>query len=87
MATGVLPKKSLKDIIAEEYKKCATDPIHFMKKYCYIKNGVIESEPQELPISFENIEKKFHGTQLSIPEIPGIGISIVGHNIKKNDVI
>lgn len=31
-------KKTLKDIIAEEYKKCATDPIHFMKKYCLIQH-------------------------------------------------
>jgi hypothetical protein len=27
-----------------------------MKKYCYIKDGVIESEPQELPNNFENVE-------------------------------
>jgi len=29
--TGITQKKSLKEIIAEEYKKCASDPIHFMK--------------------------------------------------------
>jgi len=40
MATGITQKKSLKDIIAEEYKKCATDPIHFMKKYCMIQHPV-----------------------------------------------
>ena len=33
-------KKSLKQIIAEEYKKCASDPIHFMKKYCMIQHPV-----------------------------------------------
>ena len=30
--------KNLKQIIAEEYKKCALDPIHFMKKYCVIQH-------------------------------------------------
>jgi len=30
--------KSLKEIIKEEYKKCAADPVHFMKKYCQIQH-------------------------------------------------
>jgi hypothetical protein len=34
------PKKSLKEIIAEEYRKCAGDPIYFMKKYCIIQHPV-----------------------------------------------
>ena len=33
-------KKSLKQIIAEEYKRCASDPIYFMKKYCMIQHPV-----------------------------------------------
>lgn len=33
-----MSQKSLKEIIAEEYKKCATDPVHFMKKYCVIQH-------------------------------------------------
>ena len=28
----------LKKIIRQEYIKCAKDPIHFMKKYCYIQH-------------------------------------------------
>ena len=40
MSTGITQKKSLKEIIAEEYKKCAVDPIHFMKKYCMIQHPV-----------------------------------------------
>jgi len=32
------PKKTLKEIIADEYKKCALDPIYFMKKYCVIQH-------------------------------------------------
>lgn len=30
--------KSLKEIIADEYKKCAADPVHFMRKYCIIQH-------------------------------------------------
>lgn len=30
--------KTLKEIIKEEYKKCAADPVHFMKKYCQIQH-------------------------------------------------
>ena len=33
-----MSQKSLKEIIADEYKKCATDPVHFMKKYCIIQH-------------------------------------------------
>ena len=40
MSTGITQKKSLKEIVAEEYKKCAVDPIHFMKKYCMIQHPV-----------------------------------------------
>jgi hypothetical protein len=31
-------KKSLKEVIAEEYRRCASDPIYFMKKYCVIQH-------------------------------------------------
>ena len=29
---------SLKDVIREEYKKCAADPVYFMRKYCKIQH-------------------------------------------------
>ena len=32
------PSKSIKEIIKEEYIKCAKDPVHFMKKYCQIQH-------------------------------------------------
>ena len=48
MSTGIIQKKSLKDIIAEEYKKCAVDPIHFMKKYCMIQHPVRGKIPFQL---------------------------------------
>lgn len=34
------PKKTLKEIVAEEYKRCAVDPIYFMRKYCMIQHPV-----------------------------------------------
>ena len=39
-------KKSLKDVIKLEFSKCAKDPVHFMKKYCYIQH------PQKGKIKF-----------------------------------
>ena len=36
----VQQKKTLKEIIKEEYQKCASDPIYFMKKYCMIQHPV-----------------------------------------------
>ena len=30
--------KDLKKIIRQEYLKCAKDPAHFMKKYCFIQH-------------------------------------------------
>jgi len=38
MAVQGQPKKTLKELIAEEYRKCALDPIYFMKKYCVIQH-------------------------------------------------
>jgi hypothetical protein len=40
MAVQGKPTKSLKEIIAEEYRKCGADPIYFMKKYCVIQHPV-----------------------------------------------
>ena len=30
--------KDLKQIVADEYLKCAKDPVHFMRKYCKIQH-------------------------------------------------
>jgi hypothetical protein len=30
--------RTLKDVIKDEYKKCAADPVYFMKKYCKIQH-------------------------------------------------
>ena len=31
-------KKTLKEIIRDEYKRCSQDPVHFMRKYCIIQH-------------------------------------------------
>ena len=31
-------KQDIKAIIREQYKKCAEDPVYFMKQYCYIQH-------------------------------------------------
>ena len=33
-----MAQKTIKEIVKEEYKKCAVDPVHFMKKYCIIQH-------------------------------------------------
>ncbi len=33
-----MAKKSIREIIQDEFKKCAIDPAHFMKKYCIIQH-------------------------------------------------
>jgi hypothetical protein len=33
-----MSNNDIKDIIKKEYVKCATDPVHFFRKYCYISH-------------------------------------------------
>ena len=33
-----MSQEQIKEIIKQEYIKCATDPVHFFKKYCYISH-------------------------------------------------
>ena len=39
---------SIKDIIKKEYKRCSTDPIYFMKKYCMIQHPTRGKIPFQL---------------------------------------
>jgi len=34
------PQANIKEIIKQEYIKCATDPVYFFRKYCYISHPV-----------------------------------------------
>ena len=43
-------KKTLKEIIRDEYKRCSQDPAHFMRKYCIIQH------PQKGKIKFDLYE-------------------------------
>jgi hypothetical protein len=49
-----MSEPNLKQLIAQEYLKCAQDPAHFMKKYCFIQH------PQRgrIPISTLSIPRK-----------------------------
>ena len=40
-------KKQLKEAIRREFKKCAKDPVHFLRRYCYIQH------PQKGKIKFD----------------------------------
>ena len=33
-------KGQIKDVIKQEYIKCASDPVYFMKKYCVIQHPI-----------------------------------------------
>ena len=33
-------QENIKNIITQEYIKCASDPIHFFRKYCYIQHPI-----------------------------------------------
>jgi len=51
-------QKSIKEIIKEEYKKCATDPAYFMKKYCVIQHPTKGKIPFQLfPYQEDAIDK------------------------------
>jgi len=38
MSTPKLTTAQIKQFLSDEYLKCATDPVHFMKNYCYIQH-------------------------------------------------
>tara|TARA_R110000772_G_scaffold97353_1_gene196543 strand:+ start:2224 stop:3804 length:1581 start_codon:yes stop_codon:yes gene_type:complete len=71
--------QDIKQILREEYVKCATDPIYFMKKYCYIQH------PQRGRIQFqlypfqEKVLKLFQDNPYSIIlKSRQLGISTLG---------
>lgn len=52
-------QKSIKEIIREEYKKCATSPAYFMKKYCVIQHPTKGKIPFHLYSYQEDAIEKF----------------------------
>ena len=66
MAVQGQPKKSLKEIIAEEYRKCGQDPIYFMKKYCVIQHPTRGKIPFHLYPFQENCLTDFKEDRFNI---------------------
>ena len=60
------PKKTLKEIIAEEYRKCAADPVYFMKKYCVIQHPTRGKIPFHLYSFQEDCMNDFKNNRFNI---------------------
>lgn len=59
-------KDELKNRIRAEYKKCATDPVHFMKKYCKIQHPKLGTIPFELFSFQEKCIREFNNNPKNI---------------------
>ena len=66
MAVQGQPKKTLKEIIAEEYRKCAADPVYFMKKYCVIQHPTRGKIPFHLYPFQEDCMNDFKNNRFNI---------------------
>ena len=76
------PKKTLKEIIAEEYRKCALDPIYFMKKYCVIQHPVRGKIPFHLFPFQEDCLTDFKENRLNIIlKSRQLGLSTLGQRL------
>ncbi len=60
------PQKTLKELISEEYRKCALDPIYFMKKYCIIQHPTRGKIPFHLYKFQENCLDDFKDNRFNI---------------------
>ncbi len=63
---AINPNRSLKDLIADEYRKCALDPIYFMKKYCVIQHPTRGKIPFHLFSFQENCLTDFKDHRFNI---------------------
>jgi len=59
-------KPNIKEIIKKEYKKCAVDPVHFMKKYCIIQHPIRGKVNFNLYDYQEDMLKSFLGNDYNI---------------------
>ena len=66
MAVQGQPQKTLKEIIAEEYRKCGQDPIYFMKKYCVIQHPTRGKIPFHLYPFQEDCMNDFKNNRFNI---------------------
>ena len=60
------PKKTLKEIIAEEYRKCGQDPVYFMRKYCVIQHPTRGKIPFHLYSFQEDCMNDFKDNRFNI---------------------
>jgi hypothetical protein len=59
-------KKSLKEIVAEEYVRCSQDPIYFMRKYCMIQHPTRGKVPFHLYPFQEKTLTEFKNNRFNI---------------------
>jgi hypothetical protein len=78
--------KSLKELIADDYKKCAVDPIYFMKKYCKIQHPVRGKIPFHLYPFQEDTLTAFNNNRYNIvlkSRQTGISTLVAGFSLWK----
>ncbi len=59
-------KGQLKDVIKQEYVKCASDPVYFLKKYCMIQHPIQGKVPFALYDFQEKTVGEFVNNQFKI---------------------
>jgi hypothetical protein len=74
-----MAEQNLRQIIQQEYIKCAADPVHFMKKYCFIQHPQRGRIPFHLYPFQEKVLKLFQENPYSIVlKSRQLGISTLG---------
>ena len=62
--------KNLKDIIKEEYAKCASNPVYFMKRYAKIQHPTRGKILFDLYPFQENVLKEFNDNRWKVQNAP-----------------
>ena len=74
-----MAEQNLRQIIQQEYVKCAADPVHFMKKYCYIQHPQRGRIPFNLYPFQDKVLKLFQENPYSVVlKSRQLGISTLG---------
>jgi len=74
-----MAEPNLRKIIQQEYIKCASDPVHFMKKYCFIQHPQRGRIPFHLYPFQEKVLKLFQENPYSVVlKSRQLGISTLG---------
>jgi hypothetical protein len=62
----MIEKRTLKQIIAEEYARCGVDPVYFMRKYCKIQHPLRGKIDFQLYPFQEKVLKEVDGNRMNI---------------------